>query len=200
MVAPTTPPRPTLSTRNTPQQYLLYLIRRLGGILFIALGLFVAMNLAWPRYLVEGLSMRPMFEGTGNERVIVNRLEYFINPPQRGDVVVMLNPENLSTFYIKRLIGLPGERIALVDGVVFINGQRLQEPYIPQVCQASHCRFNEWQLGPNEYFVLGDNRNVSHDSAVFGPVQRSLLIGRAWINYWPPEEFQMIDHYAYKDK
>ncbi len=175
-------------------------LRRLGAFGMIALAVVVGLNLAWPRYMVQGASMRPMFVGDGEERVMVNRLEYFINAPQRGDIVVLLNPQDEQTYYIKRLVGLPGEWVALVDGTVFINGVRLQEPYIERLCHATHCRYAEWQLGPNEYFVLGDNRNASHDSAVFGPVDRSMIVGRAWVHYWPPEEFQVIDHYQYKNK
>jgi signal peptidase I len=164
----------------------------------LALALYTLINLALPRYMVEGRSMQPVFSGIGNERVLVNRLEYYLNDPERGDIVVLHNPTNHAEYYIKRLIGLPGESVQLKDGQVYIDGRALDEPYIAELCQRSRCHDQTWRLEPDQYFVLGDNRNNSYDSASFGPISRDLIIGRAWINYWPPQEWQLFEHFTYQ--
>ena len=105
--------------------------------------------------------------------------------PLRGDVVVHRRPEQNHRVYIKRIVGLPGESISLRDGVTYSNDCRLEEPYLdnPQRRRAGNER--ECWLGPDEYFVMGDNRGLSEDSRVFGPVARYLIIGRVWFRYWP---------------
>jgi signal peptidase I len=165
--------------------------------LLMVIAIYTLVNLALPRYKVEGRSMQPVFDGLGDERVIVNRFEYFVNEPERGDIIVLHNPQNHTEFFIKRLIGLPNETITMQAGQVFINGEALAEPYIADLCHAGRCEDREWILGEDQYFVLGDNRNASHDSVAFGPVDRSLLIGRAWIHYWPPENWKFFQHYKY---
>src|SRR5690606_12695251 len=114
--------------------------------------------------------------------------------PQRGDIIVMKNPDEVGSFYIKRIVGLPGEHVRLVEGVVYINDLPLAEPYVLELCSHNGCTLRDWQLNEGEYFVLGDNRNDSHDSVVFGPIHRSQILGRAWIRYWPPEAVMMINH------
>ena len=159
--------------------------------------LYTVINLALPRYIVEGRSMQPVFRGEGNERVIVSRIEYFFNDPQRGDIIVLENPDDVSVYYIKRVLGLPGETVRMEDGRVYINGEAIDEPYIPDLCHSTKCTHREWVLGANEYFVLGDNRNASHDSTAFGAIDRSLIVGRAWIHYWPPEDWKLFEHFDY---
>lgn len=164
--------------------------------LLMVIAIYTLVNLAIPRYAVEGRSMQPSFNGEGDERVIVNRLEYLLRDPERGDIIVLNNP-NGNDHYIKRIIGLPGDHLQMIEGKIYINDQPLEEPYIKELCSKSHCREQDWHLGPTQYFVLGDNRNNSHDSGVFGPIDRSKIIGRAWIRYWPPEEWNIFSHYDY---
>jgi len=162
--------------------------------------IYILMNVALPRYIVEGRSMQPIFDGQGNERVMVNRVEYLFVEPQRGDIVVMENPQDTSVYYIKRLIGLPGETVTMDSGRVFIDGEQIQEPYVLQLCQKTVCDDRTWELSINEYFVLGDNRNASHDSVAIGAVERQYIIGRAWIHYWPPQDWKFFPHHNYNSE
>jgi signal peptidase I len=179
--------RPGLMSRNV-------LWRDVAEIVLLIAVIYTFVNLATARAVVEGTSMRPNFE-TG-QLVIVNRFAYFFSAPARGDVVVLHNPRNSDEDFIKRVIGLPGETVQILNGRVYVNGTSLDEPYVSQsnVCQVCD---GEWTLGPDEYFVLGDNRRSSHDSHNFGPIARRLIVGQAWIRYWPLPDFQVIQHPNY---
>lgn len=177
--------------------------------------IYTLVNLTTARALVLGASMQPNFY-TG-QLIIVNRFAYYFAPPARGDVVVLLNPTEqckdvirqstgLSVIVpqsknevcddlIKRVIGLPGETVQIQAGRVSINGKRLEEPYIPHFCERG-CD-NTWKLKDDEYFVLGDNRPNSLDSHAFGPINRTLIVGEAWVRYWPLQDFAVLPHPDY---
>ncbi|MFM8321113.1 MAG: signal peptidase I [Chloroflexota bacterium] len=139
------------------------------------------------RIRVDGYSMEPTLHN--GELVIVNRLAYRLGDPQRGDVIVFLYPRDPEQEYIKRLIGLPGDRVQVKGGAVFVNGQQLAEPYI-----AAAPRYqSEWTVPDDSYFVLGDNRNNSSDSHNWGPVPADYVIGKAVVIYWPPQAWGTID-------
>ncbi len=129
---------------------------------------------------VEGQSMEPNLHN--NERLIIEKVSYYVHPPERGDIIVLRLPNRRSDPLIKRIIGLPGETVEITDGSVYINGELLDEPYLNQ---------NTYQGMPprvvpdNEVFVLGDNRGFSNDSRAFGFVPFSDIVGRAWFRYWP---------------
>lgn len=138
---------------------------------------------------VEGASMQPTF--LSGEYLIVDEISYRLNQPQRGEVVVFRYPKDPSQFYIKRIIGLPGETVTIKQGVVSINGVQLSEPYIPAGT------FGEWTSDPvtlqsDEYFLMGDNRTNSLDSRYFGPVTRKFIVGRVWLRGWPAERFSFF--------
>lgn len=171
---PTAPPSPPTGSRS-----LLKVINDITQVMVIAFLMYLALNIIIPRYQVEGHSMEPSFHS--DERVVVSTVHYMLQDPQRGDIVVFEHDKNL----IKRIIGLPGERVHLRDGAVYINGLRLEEDYINSFCRIGTCRDSEWVLGPDEYFVLGDNRSNSHDSHNFGPIHREQIIGRVVMRYWP---------------
>ncbi|NJL95672.1 MAG: signal peptidase I, partial [Anaerolineae bacterium] len=171
------------------------LLREVLETLLLIIGIYTLVNLATARFVVEGESMVPTFQG--EEFVIVSRLDYIAGSPQRGDIVVFHYPRDADRDFIKRLIGLPGEFIQMRDGRVYVNGVLIEEPYIRAYCTSSLCRDKAWLLGEDEYFVLGDNRNESQDSTRFGAIQREHLVGRAWIKYWPPEEWGIIQHHDY---
>lgn len=155
--------------------------------------IYTLVNLATTRYEVVGDSMLPNFF-TG-EHVIVNRFAYYFGGPARGDVIVMIDPRDHSLNFIKRMIGLPGETVQIKEGRVYVNGTLLDEPYIHEFC-AVNCD-GEWKLKSDEYFVLGDNRPVSFDSHILGPVQRNLIVGQAWILYWPINDIGVISRPTY---
>jgi signal peptidase I len=133
-------------------------------------------------FRVQGTSMLPLLED--GERILVNKYVYRFHPIQRGDVVVFWYPLDPSVSFIKRVVGLPGETLEIRQGVLFVNGRAVSEPYL----RASF-RANE-DLGPIEvrrghYYVLGDHRNGSNDSRSWGEVPERYIYGRAVFRFWP---------------
>ncbi len=178
-----------------PQPYVLRknsFLREIIETLVLVIAIYTLVNLSTARFVVEGSSMEPNFHS--GEYIIVSRLAYILSEPERGDVVVFHYDTETNRDFIKRVVGLPGEHVELIDGHVHINGQILDEPYVMDYCR---CADKEWYLGDDEYFVLGDNRNSSQDSYDFDQIKREQIIGRAWIRYWPLEDFQMVPHYDY---
>jgi len=169
-------------------------LRFLGEILqtvLIAVGLFFVVNLVTARIRVEGTSMEPsLLDG---EFVVVNRLSMLWQDPERGDIVVFHFPLDRGRRYIKRVIGLPGDLVSVLDGEVFVNGLIIDEPYVagPPVYSG------EWTIGLGEVFVLGDNRNFSSDSQNWGNLDQDDIIGKAVLVYWPPDEIGLIPHYDF---
>jgi len=136
---------------------------------------------------VYGHSMEPNLET--NQRLVVEKVTYHFREPQRGDVVVLRLPDHSRELLIKRVIGLPGERVAIHDGKVFINGEPLDEPYLRQPTRG---RMDEVLVPDRHVFVLGDNRSASNDSRTFGPVSYEAIVGRAWLSYWPPDRIGLV--------
>jgi signal peptidase I len=191
---PTTPEllkRPTLRVRGFGREIL-------ETLLLIA-AIYALVNLATVRFVVEGPSMQPNFHTS--QVLMISRVNYMFTDPQRGEIVVF-NPPNQPADeppYIKRVIGLPGELVEIRDTKVYINGRELNEPYINEPCTPSNCRDESWQLGDNEYFMMGDNRNHSQDSRRIGPITRDRIIGEALIRYWPPSDWGIVSHIRYPD-
>jgi signal peptidase I len=137
--------------------------------------------LQWPfskPFQVANRSMLPTL--SQGDRVLVNRIAYRLRLPRRGEIIVLRHPESGGDT-IKRLVGLPGERVALENGALYVDEERVSEPYLSRDLAASTTL--EWVLGPSEYIVLGDNRAESRDSRQFGPVSRKLLRGPVWYRY-----------------
>ncbi len=158
-------------------------------ILIIALIIIVPfrMFVAEP-FVVSGSSMLPNFQN--HNYLIVDRLSYITGAPKRGDVIVLLYPKDTSQFFIKRIIGLPGDTVELENGYVVIKnsqwpqGQRLAEPYLPDQSETFGSP-DPVVLGSGEYFVLGDNRTASSDSRVWGILPRNDIVGRVWVRIYP---------------
>lgn len=133
---------------------------------------------------VEGTSMMPAL--TDQERIFINKFTYRfgIGSIDRGDMVVFWFPLDTSKSYIKRVIGLPGDTVAIDNGVVIVNGKRLSEEYVPEAYR-DHQSYPEIQIKPNNYFVLGDHRSSSNDSRSWGTVPRKYIYGKAVFVYWP---------------
>ncbi len=159
------------------------------SILALAIVIPFRMYVAQP-FIVSGASMAPTFE-TG-EYLIVDRATYHIEQPQRGDVIIFRYPNEPSKFFIKRVIGLPGETVELANGITTIidtsDGARttLDEPYLKTDRTDEHITI---RLSSDEYFVMGDNRGASSDSRNWGPVPRENIIGRAFMRLLPPTHF-----------
>jgi signal peptidase I len=128
---------------------------------------------------VSGFSMAPRI--SPNEYVLINRFAYRLQPPQRGDIVAFRQGD--ARVLIKRVVGVPGDRIRIERGTVFVNGVALREPY---VLYADNRSFSGATVPPGSVYVLGDNRAVSEDSRFFGAVPDIHLIGRALAGVWPP--------------
>jgi signal peptidase I len=192
----------------------------------LAVIIFVAVRAVVLNFKVDGLSMTPSF--ADGEMLLVNRnayahfdswalvdwlpfvdhdeqnIVYPFDPPERGDVVVFTPPApGEDKPYIKRIIGLPGDTVEIRDEGVYINGERLNEPYLDG--NPTRCRTGVTQYcGPltvpdGELFVLGDNRNNSEDSRYFGTVPEGNVIGKAWITYWPSDMIGIVPHYDYPE-
>jgi len=141
-------------------------------------------------FRVEMTSMVATLEP--NDLVLVEKISYKLHKPQRGDVVVFVPPNDPTQRYIKRVIGLPGETIKIQNGIVYINGKPLNEPYI----SSSMPDYPEEKIPQDSVFVMGDNRAVSLDSRSFGPIKISSIIGRAILVYWPINHFQTLFAYS----
>jgi len=136
-------------------------------------------------FQVEGRSMQPrLFDG---ERILVNKLAAALGGLRRGDIVVFTSPADRRRYLVKRIVGLPGERLEIRGGAVLIDGGALRESYLEGAFTGGRDS-PPVRLGLDEYFVLGDHRNDSEDSRVWGPIARSQIIGRAFLSYWPPSE------------
>lgn len=133
--------------------------------------------------VVYGQSMQPNLQPS--ERLVIEKVSYYFNPPQRGDIVVLDRPQ-MSDLLIKRVVGLPGESVEIRRGRVLIDGQAIEQSFV-QLPDGS--TYGPITLGAGDYFVMGDNRNNSNDSRVFGPVHRSEITGKAWLRYWPLNRF-----------
>jgi signal peptidase I len=165
--------------------------RQVAETLLIAGVVYFALEVATGRFRVEGPSMQPnLYTG---QYVLGDKIAYRLGDPQRGDVVVLEPPIAGGESFIKRLMGLPGDIITIRDGQVWINGGLATEPYIA----APPNYIGHWTLGPDEYFVLGDNRNDSSDSHVWGSVTREDITGKALFVYWPPAQVRVVPHYAF---
>ncbi|MDD5341341.1 MAG: signal peptidase I [Patescibacteria group bacterium] len=141
-------------------------------------------------FYVKGASMEPNFHD--HEYLIINEIGYRLEQPSRGDVVVFRYPKDPSQYFIKRIIGLPGEKVKIKDNKVYIYNEKYpggialnEEVYLPEDTQTTYFGKSEFDLGTDEYFVMGDNREASLDSRRFGPVPRRLIIGDTWVRGWP---------------
>ncbi len=157
--------------------------------IMLLFGVFVAQPV-----VVEGTSMLPQLHN--GERLIVNKLIYYHFPwleqrglwtnLSRGDVVVFWYPKNPSASYVKRVIGLPDETVELRNGVVFINNQKLDEPYLDTTLNLGQANLSPTLVEKHHYFVMGDNRDNSSDSRIWGQVPEKYIYGKAFFRYWQP--------------
>lgn len=144
-------------------------------------------------FYVEGQSMEPAF--FGKEYLIIDEISYRFVEPKRGEVIVFRAPTVAKDFYLKRIIGLPGDRIRVEDDKVIINNRQnpesilLEEKYLVEETSGAA----NYTLGPNEYFVMGDNRDASFDSRRFGPIKRNAIIGRTWLRGWPLDRITIFE-------
>jgi len=151
--------------------------------LALGISIFIIVFLYQP-VKVEGTSMMPGL--ADQERIFINKYAYRMGAIERGDVVVFRYPGDPSKNYIKRIVGVPGDRIEIVRGAVLVNGSHLEESYVPKQFQDERS-MSEVTVPAGSYFVLGDHRNLSSDSRDFGTVEREAIFGKAVFAYWPAE-------------
>lgn len=146
------------------------------------------------RTQVDGRSMQPTLDDGDN--LIVDKISYRFTDPKRFDIIVFPYQYEAKTYYIKRIIGLPGETVQIVDGTIYINGKVLEENYGKEVMESSGLAAEPITLGEDEYFVLGDNRNNSKDSREpsVGNIKRDDIVGRAWVRIWPLNKIGFLKH------
>lgn len=160
---------------------------------FTLLIYFLVRYFLFENYRVVGKSMLPTLEN--DQYLAVDKLSYRLREPQRGDIVVFRDPRSADRKLIKRLIGMPGESVEIKNGQVYINGQLLRELYTAGPSQYSS---PATAVPEGQYYVLGDNRNNSSDSHTWGTVSGSLIVGRAWLSYWPPAYWGLVPHGQYE--
>lgn len=158
-----------------------------------AIFIFIRLIVAEP-HKVSGSSMIPNFHD--GDYLITNKLATKMSEPARGEVIILKNPRDNNVVFIKRVIGLPKDKIMVRDGKVYVNDREISEPYLPAgtiTHGQSYLQEGVEILTPeDQYFVMGDNRGGSSDSREWGPVQKYLIIGQAYLRYWPIQKFTII--------
>ena len=180
------------SFAQSPKSFLIELLK----IVLIALAVIIPIRyFLFQPFYVRGASMEPAFHDS--EYLIIDEITYRFTEPVRGEVIVVRNPSRNSEFFIKRIIGLPGETVELRDGNVVIfneesdDGMILVEAYLGN--EVHTVGTTTTTLSSEEFFVMGDNRQVSLDSRSFGPLNKEHIVGRAWLRVWPFDEFKHFE-------
>jgi signal peptidase I len=169
----------------------------LGTLVYIGIVLgitFLIITYVGQRTHVSGESMKNTLNN--GDQLIVDKITYRFRDPKRFDIIVFPFQYKENTFYIKRIIGLPGETVQIIDGDIYINGEVLEESYGREVIRDPGTAADPIVLGDDEYFVLGDNRNESSDSRdpSVGVIHRKDIVGRAWVRIWPLSSFGVLKH------
>ncbi len=139
-------------------------------------------------FYIPSASMEPTLQV--GDRILVNKFIYRFRSPQRGEVIVFKYPVKPEYKFIKRVVGLPGERVEIIDGVVYIDGKSLKEEYI---IDKGYTDFSETVVPKGHYFVLGDNRNNSEDSRFWGFLPQENIVGKAFLIFWPLKRIKLIE-------
>jgi signal peptidase I len=157
---------------------------------------FTMARFAIGNYSILGQSMEPNYHQ--EQRLLVDKVTPRLFGYSSGDIVIVHSPLQ-DIELIKRLIGKPGDTIELRDNRVYVNDKPLSEPYLPPNANSGATRDQtRWTLGPDEYFIMGDNRSFSQDSRVFGPVKSENIVGRALVLYWPLSDARVVQHHSYQ--
>lgn len=159
------------------------------GAILVVIRFFVA-----EPHKVSGSSMVPNFHD--GDYIITNKVATQLSNPQRGEVIILKNPRNMDQVFIKRVIGLSGDRVMVNGGKVYLNGRLLPEPYLPLGTRTYGGAYltegEELTVPEGRFFVMGDNRGGSSDSREWGTLGKDLIVGQAWLRYWPPQQFTLI--------
>ncbi len=165
------------------------ILRELAETIVLTLVIFFLIRTVVQNFRVEGMSMEPSFHD--GQFLLINKLSYRLGEAERGDVIVFRYPRDPSRDFIKRIVGLPGETIEIREGQVYINGQLT--PTMATINEASY-NSGPTTIGPDELYVLGDNRPNSSDSHAWGTLPLDLVIGKVVLSYWPPKTWGLVKH------
>ncbi len=189
-MAQTLPPTPSPSP--SPRQKSFF--RDTLEVVFLALALYLVIQYAVQTVHVLGSSMVGTLHD--NDLLVASKISYKLHAPQRGDIIVFKPPNDDARDFIKRVIAIPGDSLRIVKGVVYINGEVLNEPYLPERWTYN----NTWPadgsaqvVPPNHYFVMGDNRNHSSDSRTFGFIELNSILGKAELRIWPLDAVGLLN-------
>lgn len=184
----------SLDRRNPFLKSLFEFIKTIAVVLVLA---FIIKAFLIQTFIIDGSSMEPNFHN--NEYLIVDKFSYHFSNPKRGDVDILIPPDDITKDYIKRVIGVPGDTVDIKDGDVFVNGKKLYEPYLKQGEKTLIDDDIEKQmtvkLKSDQYFVLGDNRTNSRDSRPIGPIPKINIIGKTLLVVFPTSNFKVVNHY-----
>lgn len=164
-------------------------------LLMVLLATYLIVQFVGQRTQVVGSSMENTLSDGDN--LIVDKITYRFHEPERFDIIVFPFQYEKNTYYIKRIIGMPGEKIRIdAEGTIYINGKELTEYYGKEVIKDAGAAATEIELGEEEYFVMGDNRNNSTDSRdpIVGNIHKKDILGRAWLRIWPLHKFELLKH------
>ncbi|MCL5798285.1 MAG: signal peptidase I [Patescibacteria group bacterium] len=199
-------PAPEVKQQN-PANLPVTLVKRLVNFcldfletIVVALSIFVVVYLFLVQpHEVKGSSMEPNFHD--NDYILTDKISLKLHDPERGNVIIFKSPPNPDVDYIKRVIGLPGDKVKVQDGAVYINDKKLDEPYLADKTNLFPGSFLQegvdFTVPQGEYFVMGDNRPHSSDSREFGPIKADSIIGKAMLRYWPITQFGIIPDLKY---
>lgn len=163
-------------------------VRELVETIVLTLVIFLLIRVFVQNFRVDGMSMEPNFHD--GQFLLINKMAYRVGEPQRGDVIVFRYPQDPSRDFIKRIVGLPGEIVQVTDGQVIVDGTPTPDlaPVVPGGYTSAATR-----LGPDELYVMGDNRPNSSDSHTWGPLPMDLVIGEVVLSYWPPSTWGLVN-------
>lgn len=182
--APSTPSRSKKRQKKEKSS-----LREMVEVVVVAFALaFLIKTFVVGNFWIPSESMVPTIEV--NDKVIVTNFSYWFAEPQRGDVIVFRFPQDTKKDYIKRCIGLPGETVEFRESRLYVDGQLVDEPYLPDGLEFED--YGPVQVPAGQYFMCGDNRNYSSDSRVWGFVEKKLIIGKAQVIYWPVDRWTTL--------
>jgi len=168
------------------------ILREIIETLVLTALIFVGVRVLVQNYKVEGFSMEPTLQN--GQYVIVNKIGLHFAALHRGDIIVFHYPLDPSESFVKRVIGLPGDTVAVQNRHLVLDGKVINEPYINGLMAANYPQVT---VPAGDYFVMGDNRNNSSDSRAWGPLPANEVIGRAWISYWPPQDWGFVHDFTF---
>ncbi len=171
------------------------ILREVAITLVIAVVIFLMLQAAVQSFIIMENCMEPNF--VQGERLLVNKVVYHFTEPERGDVIILHPPLIPESIYIKRVIALPGDSVEVKNGAVYVNGTELDEPYVRNPPSYT---FPLLKVPEDEYFVLGDNRNVANDSHKGWTVPRENIVGKAWLSFWPTSGWGLVDNYPLEEQ